>query len=150
MIGAADLPVWAAIVISFFLVSGAFLTLVGCIGLVRFKSFYERIHAPTIGSSFGAGGILIASIMFFSILQSKPILHEVLITVFVVITTPVTLMLLSRAVIKRRTAKSFLHLPTRNDGWKHRLEAFGGVLKAAANCPYAPCIQTCGLKVQAI
>ncbi|MBK0021938.1 monovalent cation/H(+) antiporter subunit G [Brucella pseudogrignonensis] len=112
MIGAADLPVWAAIIISFFLVAGAFLTLVGCIGLVRFKSFYERIHAPTIGSSFGAGGILIASIMFFSILQSKPILHEVLITVFVVITTPVTLMLLSRAVIHRDQTQDSKELPS--------------------------------------
>lgn len=64
MINAGELPVWAAVIIAFFLVSGAFLTLVGCIGLVRFKSFYERVHAPTLGSSFGAGGILIASIIF--------------------------------------------------------------------------------------
>ena len=55
MIHAAEIPLWAAILISFFLVAGAFLTLVGCIGLVRFKTFYERIHAPTIGTSFGAG-----------------------------------------------------------------------------------------------
>ncbi len=115
MIGAADLPGWAAILISSFLVAGAFLTLVGCIGLVRFKSFYERIHAPTIGSSFGAGGILIASIMFFSILQSKPILHEVLITVFVVITTPVTLMLLSRAVIHRDQTQDSKEIPSSSD-----------------------------------
>lgn len=105
MIGAADLPLWAAILVAFFLVAGAFITLVGCIGLLRFRSFYERIHAPTLGSSFGAGGILIASIIFFSILQSRPILHEVLITVFVIVTTPVTLMLLSRAVIHRDRAE---------------------------------------------
>lgn len=112
MNNAGELPVWAAIVIAFFLVAGAFLTLVGCIGLVRFKSFYERVHAPTLGSSFGAGGILIASIIFFSILQSKPILHEVLITVFVVVTTPVTLMLLSRAVIHRDRTQDSKELPS--------------------------------------
>ncbi|MEJ5022072.1 monovalent cation/H(+) antiporter subunit G [Ochrobactrum vermis] len=115
MINASELPVWAAVVISFFLVAGAFLTLVGCIGLVRFKSFYERVHAPTLGSSFGAGGILIASIIFFSILQSKPILHEVLITVFVVVTTPVTLMLLSRAVIHRDRTQDSKELPSSSD-----------------------------------
>lgn len=115
MINAGELPVWAAIIISFFLVAGAFLTLVGCIGLVRFKSFYERVHAPTLGSSFGAGGILIASIIFFSILQSKPILHEVLITVFVVVTTPVTLMLLSRAVIHRDRTQDSKELPSSSD-----------------------------------
>lgn len=115
MINAGELPVWPAVIIAFFLVSGAFLTLVGCIGLVRFKSFYERVHAPTLGSSFGAGGILIASIIFFSILQSKPILHEVLITVFVVITTPVTLMLLSRAVIHRDRTQDSKELPSSSD-----------------------------------
>ncbi|KAB2663871.1 cation:proton antiporter [Brucella tritici] len=115
MINAGELPVWAAIVIAFFLVAGAFLTLVGCIGLVLFKSFYERVHAPTLGSSFGAGGILIASIIFFSILQSKPILHEVLITVFVVVTTPVTLMLLSRAVIHRDRTQDSKELPSSSD-----------------------------------
>ncbi|MBB4091804.1 monovalent cation/H(+) antiporter subunit G [Brucella pecoris] len=115
MNNAGELPVWAAIVIAFFLVAGAFLTLVGCIGLVRFKSFYERVHAPTLGSSFGAGGILIASIIFFSILQSKPILHEVLITVFVVVTTPVTLMLLSRAVIHRDRTQDSKELPSSSD-----------------------------------
>ena len=115
MMNAGELPLWAAIIISFFLVAGAFLTLVGCIGLVRFKSFYERVHAPTLGSSFGAGGILIASIIFFSILQSKPILHEVLITVFVVVTTPVTLMLLSRAVIHRDRTQDSRELPSSSD-----------------------------------
>ncbi len=91
---------------------GAFFTLVGCIGLVRFKTFYERVHAPTIGSSFGAGGILLASIIFFSILQSKPILHEVLITVFVVVTTPVTPMMLSRAVLHRDRTRDSKELPS--------------------------------------
>lgn len=115
MIHAAEIPVWAAIIISTLLVGGAFLTLVGCIGLVRFKTFYERVHAPTIGSSFGAGGILIASVIFFSILQSKPILHEVMIAVFVVITTPVTLMLLSRAVIHRDRTQDSSELPSSSD-----------------------------------
>ncbi|WP_273784384.1 monovalent cation/H(+) antiporter subunit G [Brucella intermedia] len=115
MINAGEIPVWAAVIISFFLLGGSFLTLVGCIGLVRFKSFYERVHAPTLGSSFGAGGILIASIIFFSILQSKPILHEVVITVFVVVTTPVTLMLLSRAVIHRDRTQDSKELPSSSD-----------------------------------
>ncbi|ABX63684.1 cation:proton antiporter [Brucella canis] len=120
MIEAADFPLWAAILVSFLLVAGAFLTLVGCIGLVRFKTFYERVHAPTIGSSFGAGGILLASIIFFSILQSKPILHEVLITVFVVVTTPVTLMLLSRAVLHRDRTRDSKELSSSSESFQGR------------------------------
>ncbi|GAA2813991.1 multisubunit potassium/proton antiporter PhaG subunit [Aminobacter aminovorans] len=101
----ADLPVWAALLVAFFLVLGSGLTLLGAIGLVRFETFYARVHAPTLGTTWGAGAILIASIVCFSVLQSRPVLHEVLITIFVVVTTPVTLMLLARAALYRdRTA----------------------------------------------
>lgn len=98
---AADLPAWVALLVAFFLVFGSGLTLLGAIGLVRFQSFYERVHAPTLGTTWGAGAILIASIICFSVLQSRPVLHEVLITIFVVGTTPVTLMLLARAALYR-------------------------------------------------
>jgi len=98
---AADLPLWAALTVSTFLLLGAGLTLLGTIGLVRLGSFYERIHAPTLGTTWGAGGVLIASMIFFSVLQSRPVLHELLITAFVTVTTPVTLMLLARAALYR-------------------------------------------------
>jgi len=101
MTGLDDFPLWAAILVSLLLLLGSGLTLLGTIGLVQFKSFYERIHAPTLGSTCGAGGVLMASILFFSVLQSRLVLHEVLITVFVTVTTPVTLMLLGRAAIYR-------------------------------------------------
>jgi multicomponent K+:H+ antiporter subunit G len=101
MNGLHDLPAWAALIVAFLVLLGAGLTLVGTIGLVRFKSFYERVHAPTLGTTGGAGSMLIASILCFSVLQSRPVLHEVLITVFVIVTTPVTLMLLARAAIYR-------------------------------------------------
>ncbi|PWK77024.1 monovalent cation/H(+) antiporter subunit G [Aminobacter sp. AP02] len=96
-----DLPAWVALIVAFLLVLGSGLTLLGAIGLVRFQSFYERVHAPTLGTTWGAGAILIASIICFSVLQSRPVLHEVLITIFVVVTTPVTLMLLARAALYR-------------------------------------------------
>lgn len=115
MMHAADFPVWAAVLTSIFLLIGAALTLIGSIGLVRFKSFYERIHAPTLGTTCGAGGILIASIIFFSVLQSRPILHELLITAFVVVTTPVTLLLLSRAVIHRDRTDDSKQLPNSSE-----------------------------------
>ncbi len=110
-----DFPVWAAILVAVFLLTGAFLTLIGTIGLVRFKTFYERVHAPTLGTTCGAGGVLIASIIFFSVLESRPVLHEILITVFLVVTTPVTLMLLSRAVLHRDRTDDSRQLPDGGD-----------------------------------
>lgn len=98
---ASDLPAWAAILVSVFLVIGAGLTLIGTIGFVRLPTFYERIHAPTLGTSWGTGGIVMASMVFFTVLATRPVVHEILIGIFVTVTTPVTLMLLARAALHR-------------------------------------------------
>jgi multicomponent K+:H+ antiporter subunit G len=102
----SDLPAWAALLVAFFLVVGSGLTLTGAIGVLRLKTFYERMHAPTLGTTWGAGGILIASMICFSVLESRPVLHELLITAFVLVTTPVTLMLLARAALYRDRAET--------------------------------------------
>lgn len=111
MTHASDLPVWAAIAVAFFLVLGASLTLLGCFGLVRLRSFYDRIHAPTLGASWGTAGIVLASIILFSVLQTRPVLHEFLIGIFVTVTTPVTLMLLGRAALYRDRAEDSPDVP---------------------------------------
>lgn len=96
-----EVPTWAALLTCILVLLGAGLTLIGSIGLLRFKSFYERVHAPTLGTTLGAGCILVASIVCFSVLQTRPVLHEILIAIFITITTPVTLMLLVRAALHR-------------------------------------------------
>ena len=101
MTGAADLPAWAAALTAVLLLVGSGLTLVGALGLLRLRTFYERVHAPTLGTTLGIGCVLLASMLFFSVLQTRPILHELLITVFMVITTPVSLMVLARAALYR-------------------------------------------------
>lgn len=95
------LPLWAAIPAAVFLVLGASLALIGSWGLLRLPTFYERIHAPTLGTSWGAAGIVLASIIVFSLTEGRLVLHELLIGFFVSITTPVTLMLLGRAALYR-------------------------------------------------
>lgn len=96
-----DIPVWAAMLTALFVVAGAALTLIGCLGLLRLDSFYQRIHAPTLGTTLGTGGILIGSMIFFTALGARPVLHEILIAVFVTVTTPVTFILLVRATRHR-------------------------------------------------
>ncbi len=111
---AADLPLWAAILVSLFLLLGAGVTLIGTIGLVRLRSFYQRLHPPTLGTTWGAGGVLIASMIFFSVLESRPVIHELLITAFVTVTTPVTLMLLGRAALYRDRTEGRTDVPAFN------------------------------------
>ncbi|WP_077959636.1 monovalent cation/H(+) antiporter subunit G [Ensifer adhaerens] len=96
-----DLPVWAAVIVCGLTVLGAAVALIGSVGLIRFTSFYERLHAPTLATSGGVLMICTASIICFAVLQSRWVFHEILIIVFVVVTTPVTLMLLGQAALYR-------------------------------------------------
>lgn len=105
MSAAAELPDWAALLTSLFVLVGAGLTLIGAVGLLRFKSFYDRVHAPTLGTTLGMVCIVIASVIFFSATQSRLAVHELLIAIFITVTAPVTLMLLVRAALFRDHAE---------------------------------------------
>lgn len=106
------IPAIFAIPAAIFVVIGSTLTLLGTIGLVRLKSFYDRLHAPTLGTSWGAAGILLASMILFTWQSGeRVILHELVIGIFIMVTTPVTLMLLGRAALHRDRAEQSKELP---------------------------------------
>jgi len=101
MMEAPQIAEWAALLTGILVVLGAALAFIGSLGLLRLKSFYDRVHPPTLGTTLGTGLILIGSMVFFTVLESRPVLHEVLIGVFMAITTPVTYMLLLQAALRR-------------------------------------------------
>lgn len=96
-----QLSLWFIIPVIIFLLIGSIITLIGALGLLRLPDFYQRIHGPAITITFGTGSILIASMIFFTGLQSRPVVHELLITVFVMLTAPVTSMMIMRAAVYR-------------------------------------------------
>lgn len=110
----ADLPLWVSIAVAVLLLVGSGLTLLGAIGLLRLPSFYERIHAPTLGTSCGVLAIILASILFFSVAASRAVVHEVLIGIFVTLTTPITLILLARAALHRDRVEGKQSVPADN------------------------------------
>ncbi|HRO59688.1 MAG TPA: monovalent cation/H(+) antiporter subunit G [Burkholderiaceae bacterium] len=102
MIGLPEaVPLWAAIPVSLLLVLAGILGLVGTFGLVRLSNFYQRLHGPAMLNTLGAGSVLIASMLYFSVLQTRPVVHELLITIFVLLTAPVTTMLVIKAALFR-------------------------------------------------
>ena len=103
---AMDAPSLATILTATLLIAGAAVTLVGSFGLLRFSGFYQRVHAPTLGTTLGTIFIAAASMIYFSTLGIRPVLHELLIIVFVITTTPITLMVLVRAARFRDAAGS--------------------------------------------
>ena len=104
MIGADTLPPVVAALVALLVLLGAALALTGSFGLLRLPTFYERIHPPTMGTTLGVGFTLAASMLLFTVLESRTVLHEILIAVFAFVTTPVTYLLLVRAAIHRDRA----------------------------------------------
>ena len=85
------------IITSVLLLIGAFFILVGSIGLVRLPEFFMRLHAPTKASTLGVGGILLASMAFA--LNEGVLIHELIITLFVFVTAPVSANLMAQAAL---------------------------------------------------
>lgn len=95
------MPEWAAVLVVVLVVCGAALSLLGAVGLVRLGSFYDRVHAPTLGATLGMALILIGSWLYFGMVHERWLPREALIGVFLIVTTPVTLILLVRAALFR-------------------------------------------------
>ncbi len=81
--------------------AGAALAFIGSLGLLRMKSFYVRVHPPTMGTTLGGGLVLIGSMLFFGGGGTRIPFHEILIGAFTTLTTPVTYVLLVRAALHR-------------------------------------------------
>jgi multicomponent K+:H+ antiporter subunit G len=83
------------------MLAGALLAFVGSLGLLRMKTFFERVHPPTMGTTLGTAFVLAGSMLYFTALESRLVLHEILIGVFMMLSTPVTYVLLGRAALRR-------------------------------------------------
>jgi multicomponent K+:H+ antiporter subunit G len=93
------------LLLSVLILTGAIFTFIGSLGLARLRDFYTRLHGPTKATTLGVGCLLIASAMYFSVREESLSLHEVLVTLFLFITAPVSAHLL---------AKTALHLEVRS------------------------------------
>jgi multicomponent K+:H+ antiporter subunit G len=91
----------AELVISVLIVIGGLFTLVGSFGLVKLPHLLMRLHAPTKATTVGVGAILIASMLFFWIERGTFTIHELLITIFLFLTAPITANLIGKAYLLR-------------------------------------------------
>jgi multicomponent K+:H+ antiporter subunit G len=92
-------PLWAELLIAVLALLGAGFALVGSFGLAKLSDFGKRLHGPTKATTLGVGCVLIASMLWFG-LTGRPSLHELLITVFLFFTAPVSAHLLIKAAMK--------------------------------------------------
>jgi multicomponent K+:H+ antiporter subunit G len=85
--------------IALLIIIGAFFLLVGSLGLAKLPDLMRRLHGPTKATTLGIGAILIASMTYFSVLEGDLSVHELLITLFLFLTAPVTAQMIAKAFI---------------------------------------------------
>ncbi|MBD1554029.1 Na+/H+ antiporter subunit G [Pseudomonas typographi] len=100
------IPLWVETVIATLVILSSVFALAGAIGLLRFRDFFQRMHAPALGTTLGTWLAATASVVFFSAQAGMPQLQSWLVPVLLSITAPVTTLLLARTALfrKRSTA----------------------------------------------
>lgn len=93
---------WVEYAVAFFLLIGSAFALVGSIGLYRFPDFYMRLHGPAKATTLGVGCVLIASMLFFSSKDQALHVHELLITLFLMLSAPVSAYMLAKAAAQKK------------------------------------------------
>lgn len=98
------------LLVSAFLLTGAAFALIGSWGLAKLPDFYTRLHGPSKASTLGVGGMLVASMIYFLVREGEPSLHELLITLFLFITAPVSAHMVAKAALHLKL-KSVARVP---------------------------------------
>lgn len=96
----------ADILITVLLVVAGFFGLVGSIGLLKLPDPMTRLHGPTKATTLGVGGVLIASMLYFWAYEGRFSWHELMITLFLFLTAPITAHFISKVhmhLVVRRT-----------------------------------------------
>lgn len=90
----------AELLVAVLIVIGGVFGIVGSYGLAKLPDLMTRLHGPTKATTVGVGAVLIASMLYIVVSRGTLSLHELLITLFLFLTAPITANFI---------AKSFLH-----------------------------------------
>ncbi|NVK40535.1 MAG: Na+/H+ antiporter subunit G [Oceanospirillaceae bacterium] len=96
------MPFWIELIVSLFLLVGGVFVLLGSVGLARLPDFYTRLHAPTKATTLGVGCLLIGSMILSTWVSGALSIHELLITIFLFITAPVSAHMLAKSGLHHR------------------------------------------------
>ncbi len=95
------MALWQEALISVFLVVAGVFGLVGSFGLIKLPEPMMRLHAPTKATTLGVGGVLIASMLYALFALGQLSFHELLITLFLFLTAPITAHFIAKAHLHR-------------------------------------------------
>ena len=98
------MEIWQEAIVAFFLVVAGLFGLVGSLGLMKLPDQMTRLHAPTKATTLGVGGVLIASMLTTLFSEGRLSFHELLITLFLLLTAPITANFIAKSHIHRHVA----------------------------------------------
>lgn len=107
----------AEILVTLLIVIGSSFVLIGSFGLVKLPDLVTRLHAPTKATTVGVGAVLIASMLYFTLLEEDYSFHELVITVFLFLTAPLTANFVAKAYMHRHIPHVDLPPTNREEGW---------------------------------
>jgi multicomponent K+:H+ antiporter subunit G len=77
----------------------------------------QRLHGPTKATTLGVGGVLIASVLYFLLIKGSLSFHEILITLFLFLTAPITANFIAKTYLARNVRPEQLPGTEREHGW---------------------------------
>lgn len=83
-------------------VIGAFFVLVGSLGLARLPDFFTRLHGPTKATTLGLGALIGAFIAHAVGSEQGLSVRELLVSLFLFVTAPISAHVLGRSALRRR------------------------------------------------
>ena len=109
---------FAELLVSLLLVVGGLFVLIGSFGLFKLNDVMRRLHAPTKATTVGVGGVLLGSMAYFAFFEGHISVHELLVTLFLFLTAPITANMIAKAHL-HLTGESTIKLPPSGSerGW---------------------------------
>ena len=101
-----------------FIVIGGVFLFVGSFGLAKLPDTMRRLHGPTKATTLGIGSLLIASLIYFVAVKQVAGIHEILITLFLFLTAPVSAIMIAKAhIFRHRDVQQTLSKDAGGSGW---------------------------------
>lgn len=105
------------LLVAAFLVMAGIFGFVGSFGLLKLDDAMSRLHAPTKATTLGVGGVLLASLLNAAAFGDYISVHELMITLFLFLTAPITAHFIAKVHIHRQETRDSLPPAGEDDHW---------------------------------
>lgn len=92
----------AEVFVSILLILGSSFVLIGSIGLWRLPDIFTRLHAPTKATTLGLGAMVVASVIYHSVIGGRLSAREIAVSLFLFVTAPIVSHVIAKAALAQK------------------------------------------------